>query len=73
MTWLFLAEKVLHILEDATAVIDRSPYQYTGKPKIMSINQEEQIKAISNTLLKKVEQFTYMVSNIASTEKDVQT
>ena len=63
---------MLHILEDATAVIYRSPYQYTGKAKIMSINQEEQIKAISNTLLKKIKQFTYIASLIALSEKDVQ-
>ena len=39
----------------------------------MCYNQDGQITAINNTPLKKVDQFTYLGSNIVSTEKDIQT
>ena len=65
------AEKLLHCLEAAAAVIGL--HINAGKTEFMSINQEGQIKAMNNTPLKKVKQFTYLGSNIASTEQDVET
>ena len=63
------AQKLLHILEKSAA--------FTGlnvkatKTGFMCYNQDGAIEILNKTLLKKVDDFVYLGSNIASTEKDV--
>ena len=63
------AETLLHALEEASAEIGL--YVNAKKTEYMCFNQEGSMKARNGTILKQLEDFTYLGSNIASTEKDV--
>ena len=63
------AETLLHGLEEVSAEIGL--YVNAKKTEYMCFNQEGSMKARDGTTLKQVEEFTYLGSNIASTEKDV--
>ena len=65
------AEKLLHSLETAAAGIGL--YVNTKKTEYMCHRQDGQIKARNDTPIKKVDEAIYLGSNIALTEKDVQT
>ena len=63
------AEKLLHALEYASAGIGL--YVNAKKTEYVCYNQDGEIKCLNGTILKEVENFTYLGSNISSTEKDV--
>ena len=63
------AEALLHIL--GRAVGDVGLYVNAGKTEFMCFNQEGSMKTVAGKPLKLVDTFTYLGSNIASTEKDV--
>ena len=63
------AQKLLHILEKSAAFIGL--HVNATKIKYMCYNQVGAIETLNETLLKKVDDFVYLGSNIASTEKDV--
>ena len=62
-------QKLLHILEKPAAFIGL--HINATKTEYMSYNQNGTIETLNKTLLKKVDDFVYLGSNIASTEKDV--
>ena len=63
------AQKLLHILEKPAAFIGLNVK--ATKTGFMCYNQDGAIEILNKTLLKKVDDFVYLGSNIASTEKDV--
>ena len=63
------AETLLHRLESAAG--DIGLFVNAGKTEYISFNQEGLIKTIAGLSLKQVDTFTYLGSNIGSTEKDV--
>ena len=63
------AEALLYILERAAG--DVGLYVNAGKTEFMCFNQEGSMKTVAGKPLKLVDTFTYLGSNIASTEKDV--
>ena len=63
------AEALLHILERAAG--DVGLHVNAGKMEFMCFNQEGTMKTVAGKPLKLVDTFTYLGSNIASTEKDV--
>ena len=63
------AEALLHIPERAAG--DVGLYVNAGKTELMCFNQEGSMKTVAGKPLKLVDTFTYLGSNIASTEKDV--
>ena len=65
------AEKLLHILENAAANIGL--YVNAKKTEFMTINTTGEVKSLNQMPLKNVNEFSYLGSNIASTEKDVVT
>ena len=62
-------QKLLHILEKPAAFIGL--HINATKTEYMSYNQNGTIETLNKTLLKKVDDFVYLGSNIASTDKDV--
>ena len=64
------AEKLLHHLEEAAANIGLSVN--AKKTEFISYNETGTIKTVNDIPLAKVDDFTYLGSNIASTDKDVQ-
>ena len=64
------AEKLLHILEASAANIDL--HVNAKKTEYMTFNVNSDIRSLNQTLLKLVEEFIYLGSNIASSEKDVE-
>ena len=62
------AHETLHLLENSAAVIGL--HVNATKTEYMSYNQDGPIETLNKTTLKKVEDFVYLGSNIASTEKD---
>ena len=63
------AQKLLHILEKSAAFIGL--HVNATETEYMCYNQDAAIETLNETLLKKVDDFVYLGSNIASTEKDV--
>ena len=63
------AQKLLHILEQSAAFIGLNVN--ASKTECMCYNQDGGIETLNKTLLKKVHDFVYLSSNIASTGKDV--
>jgi len=63
------AEALLHILERAAG--DVGLYVNAGKTEFMSFNQDGCMETLDGKPLKLVDTFTYLGSNITSTEKDV--
>ena len=63
------AQKLLHILEQSAAFIGLNVN--ASKTEYMCYNQDGGIETLNKTLLKKVHDFVYLSSNIASTGKDV--
>ena len=63
------AQKLLHILEQSAAFIRL--HVNAIKTEYMCYNQDGPIETLNKTPLKKVDDFVYLGSNIASTEKDV--
>ena len=59
------AEKLLHALEDAAA--QTGVYISANKTEYVCYNQNGEIKIIKGKALNKVENFTYLGSNISST------
>ena len=59
----------MHILEQSAAFIGL--HVNATKTEYMSYNQDGAIEILNKTHLKKVDDFVYLGSNIASTEKDV--
>ena len=66
---LYNAQKLLHILEKSAAFIGL--HANATKTEYMCYNQDGPIEALNKNLLKKVDDFMYLGSNIASTERDV--
>ena len=66
---LYNAQKLLHILEKSAAFIGL--HANATKTEYMCYNQDGPIEALNKNLLKKVDDFIYLGSNIASTERDV--
>ena len=64
------AQKLLHILEKSSAFIGLLHINAT-KTEYMCYNQDGAIETLNKILLKKVDDFVYLGSNIDSTEKDV--
>ena len=62
---------VLHSLERATAGIGL--YVNVHKTEYMCYNQMGDISTLDGTPLKLMDKFTYLGSNVASTEKDIDT
>ena len=62
------AEKLLHLLEISAANIGL--HVNSKKTEFMTLNTDGTIKTINQTPLKKVQEFNYLGSNIASSEKD---
>ena len=60
---------LMHSLKQAARDID--PYVNTDKTEFMHFNQDGAISSLNGKLLKFVDQFTYLGSNISSTESDV--
>ena len=65
------AETLLHSLERAAAGIGL--YVNAHKTEYMCYNQTGDISTLEGTPLKLVDKFTYLGSNVASTEKDIDT
>ena len=65
------AQSLFHSLETASG--DIGLYVNAGKTKFISYNQTGSIKTLNSKALKSVNSFTYLGSNIASTETDVKT
>ena len=65
------AETLLHSLERATAGI--SFYVNAHKTEYMCFNQTGDVSTLDGTSLKLVDKFTYLVSSVSSTEKDIDT
>jgi len=65
------AESLLHSLEEAAK--DIGLYVNSGKTEFMSFKKKGNISTLDGKPLKSVEQFTYLGSNISSTESDVNT
>ena len=63
------AQKLLHILEKSAAFIGL--HVNATKTEYMCYNQDSTIETLNKTLLKQVDDFVYLRSNIASTEKNV--
>ena len=63
------AERLLHAVEEAAARIGL--YVNAKKTEYVGYKQNGEIKDLKGTTLKEVEHFTYLGSNISSTEKDV--
>ena len=63
------AQKLLHILEKSAAFIGL--HVNATKTEYMCYNQDSTIETLNKTILKKTDDFVYLGSNIASTEKDV--
>ena len=63
------AERLLHAVEEAAARIGL--YVNAKKTEYVCYKQNGEIKDLKGTTLKEVEHFTYLGSNISSTEKDV--
>ena len=63
------AERLLHAVEGAAARIGL--YVNAKKTEYVCYKQNGEIKDLKGTTLKEVEHFTYLGSNISSTEKDV--
>ena len=63
------AQKLLHILEKSAVFIGL--HVKGTKTEYMCYNQDGAIETLNKTLLKKVDDFVYLGSNFASTEKDV--
>ena len=59
----------MHVLEKSAAFIGL--HVNATKTKYMYYNQDGAIETLNKVLLKKVDDFVYLGSNIASTEKDV--
>ena len=66
-----LAETLLHSLERAAAGIGL--YVNAHKTEYMCYNQTGDISTRDGTPLKQVDEFTYLGSSVASTEKDIDT
>ena len=65
------AETLLHTLERAAAGIGL--HVYAQKTEYMCYNQTGDISTRDGTSLKLVDKFTYLVSSVSSTEKDIDT
>ena len=63
------AAKLLNFLENTTRQIGL--HINTKKTEFMSYNEQGQIKSLNGNQIKQVENFTYLGSNIHSTEKDI--
>ena len=63
------AQKLLYILEKSAAFIGL--HVNATKTEYMCYNQDSKIETLNKTILKKTDDFVYLGSNIASTEKDV--
>ena len=63
------AQKQFHILEKSAAFIGL--HVSATKTEYMCYNQDSTIETLNKILLKKIDDFVYLGSNIASTEKDV--
>ena len=63
------AESLLHSLEQA--VVDINLYVNENKTEYMFFKQKRTISTLRSKPLKLVDQFTYLSSNISSTESDV--
>ena len=63
------AQKLLHILKKSAAFIGL--HVNATETEYMCYNQDGAIETLNKTLLKKIGDFVYLRSNIASTEKDV--
>ena len=64
------AEKLLNILEASAA--NAGLHVNAKKTEYMTFNVNGDIRSLNQTLLKLVEEFIYLGSNIASSEKDVE-
>ena len=69
--WTYVAETLMHSLERATAGIGL--HVNAHKTEYMCYNQTGDISTLDGTPLKLVDKFTYLGSNISSTEKDIDT
>ena len=65
------AETLLHSLERAATGID--PHVNAHKTEYMRFNQTGDISALGGSCLKLVDKFTYLVSSVSSTGKDIDT
>ena len=65
------AETLLHSSEGATASI--GIHVNAHKTEYMCYNQAGNISTLDGTLLKQVDEFTYLESSVSSTEKDIDT
>ena len=65
------AETILHSLEREAA--DIGLYVNAHKTEYMCFNQTDDISTLEGTSLKLVDKFTYLGSNVSSTEKDIDT
>ena len=63
------AQKLLHILKKSAAFIGL--HVNATETEYMCYNQDGAIETLNKTFLKKIGDFVYLRSNIASTEKDV--
>ena len=61
------AQKLLHVLEQSAAFIGL--HVNATKTEYMCYNQDSPIETLNKTPLKKVDDFVYLGSNIASTRK----
>ena len=65
------AKTLLHSLERAVAGIGR--HVNTDKTECMCFNQRGDITTLNGSSLKLVDKFTYLGSNVSSTETDINT